>query len=101
MKILNILVTILLFASSITIAQSTKQDSIWSPMKIFVGEWTGESAGDPGKGTYERKYQFIFNKKYIEIKNKSTWQQHLIMLKGKSTKILDILVTIKVESYLF
>jgi len=55
-------------------------------MKIFVGEWTGESAGDPGKGTYERKYQFIFNKKYIEIKNKSTWQPTPNNAKGEVHK---------------
>lgn len=42
-------------------------------MKYFVGEWAGKSEGLSGTGNYERTYQFVLNKKFIEIKNKSTW----------------------------
>jgi hypothetical protein len=51
----------------------SKQDSLWLPFKFFAGYWTGESEGQPGKGKYERSYEVIFNKKYIEIRNKSTY----------------------------
>jgi hypothetical protein len=50
-----------------------KQDSTWNPVKFFVGQWTGTSDGEPGKGTYERSYRFVLNSKFIEIKNKSTY----------------------------
>lgn len=73
MKTRNQLLTVLLLLSTASFSQTSKQDSIWSPMKFFVGEWTGTSEGQPGKGTYERTYQFILNKKFIEVKNKSTW----------------------------
>ena len=55
-------------------AQMTKKDSTWLPLKPFLGQWVGEGGGEPGKGTYERSYQFILNKNFIEIKNKSTYQ---------------------------
>jgi hypothetical protein len=44
------------------------------PIKPFVGIWKGERGGDPGKGKYERSYQFILNKRFIEIRNKSTYE---------------------------
>lgn len=53
-------------------AQLSKRDSTWLPLKPFVGTWKGEGGGEPGKGKYERSYQFILNKRFIEIRNKST-----------------------------
>jgi len=70
MKILLIL--IFLYPATIS-AQNTKQDSLWLPMKFFIGEWTGKGGGEPGIGDYERSYQWLFNGKYIEIHNKSTY----------------------------
>lgn len=43
------------------------------PLQPFVGNWAGEGDGEPGHGKYERSYQFILNKNFIEIKNKSTY----------------------------
>jgi hypothetical protein len=53
--------------------QTSKQDSIWRPFKYFAGKWEGTGESGSGKGKYERSYQFIFNKKFIEVKNKSTY----------------------------
>lgn len=50
-----------------------KQDSPWEPMKFFVGKWTGTGEGEPGKGSYERSYQFVLNGKFIETRNKSVY----------------------------
>ena len=54
-------------------AQMSKQDSVWLPFKNMIGTWTGTSEGQPGKGKYERTYQIVLNKKFIEVKNKSTY----------------------------
>lgn len=54
-------------------AQNPKRDSIWSPIKYFVGTWKGEGGGEPGIGKYERSYQLILNNNFVEIKNKSTY----------------------------
>ena len=56
---------------SILFAQTSKQDSIWSPFKYFVGKWNGKGVVEGANGNYERSYQFIFNRRFIEAKNKS------------------------------
>ena len=43
------------------------------PLQPFVGSWKGQGGGEPGNGNYERTYQFILNKRFIEIRNKSTY----------------------------
>lgn len=63
-----------MFLSSIVNAQNTKRDSLWLILKPFVGEWKGEGSGKPGIGKYERSYKFILNKRFIEIRNKSTYE---------------------------
>ncbi len=66
--------SIVCFLSSLSPAQPiSKQDSIWLPMKYFVGDWKGTGGDESGQGTYERSYKFIFNNKYIEVRNKSTY----------------------------
>jgi hypothetical protein len=67
------LIFLLAFLPATTFAQLTKQDSLWLPFKIFVGKWVGDSEGQPGKGKYERSYEVVLNKKFIEIRNKSTY----------------------------
>jgi len=62
-----------LLVATVTYGQTNKRDSIWSPIKYFVGTWKGEGGGEPGMGKYERTYQFILNNNVIEIKNKSTY----------------------------
>lgn len=65
---------LLYFVPLLQFGQTTKKDSIWFPLKPFIGTWVGEGGGESGKGVYERTYQFILNKNFIEIKNKSTYQ---------------------------
>lgn len=56
-------------------AQLTRQDSTWLPVSFFVGSWKGAGEGEvePGKELYEGTYQYILNKKFIEIKSKATY----------------------------
>ena len=67
------LLLLLILVPIVSFGQLSKQDSVWLPLKSFIGSWTGESEGQPGKGRYERSYQFILNKKFIEVRNKSTY----------------------------
>lgn len=69
---MNRILLILLFLPFISFSQ-TKQDSLWMLFKPFVGQWTGESEGQPGKGKYERSYEVILSKRFIEVKNKSSY----------------------------
>ena len=67
------IILLLLFIPSLLAAQSAKRDSIWMPFKYFVGSWKGEGGGEPGIGQYERSYEWVLGKRFIEIKNKSTY----------------------------
>jgi hypothetical protein len=71
----RILKTLAFFLSVFPVIASgqAKQDSIWYPMQFFIGTWSGTGGGEPGKGNYERTYQFILNNKYIEVNNKSVY----------------------------
>lgn len=77
------LIFILIIAPSFAFGQLSKQDSVWLPLKFMIGSWTGTSEGQPGKGTYERSYQIVLNKKFIEIKNKSTYPPSKDNTKGE------------------
>jgi hypothetical protein len=63
----------LLFPILVGGQNSVKVDP-WVLFQSFIGKWTGEGGGEPGKGTYERSYQFIMGNKFIEVRNKSTFQ---------------------------
>jgi hypothetical protein len=68
------LISVILFSLPLLLSgQINKQDSIWSPFKYFIGKWEGTGMVEGVTGKYERSYQFIFNKKFIEVKNKSTY----------------------------
>ena len=71
------------FLPSILFAQTGKQDSIWSPFNYFVGKWDGLGVVEGTNGKYERSYQFIFNRRFIEVKNKSTFPPTEKSLKGE------------------
>jgi hypothetical protein len=70
---MKFLIALLLISPQLSFGQLTKQDSVWLPFKHFIGTWTGSGEGVDGKGTYERSYQFVLNKKYIELKNKTVY----------------------------
>lgn len=57
----------------ISSGQQTKTDSLWLPFNQFIGSWVGNGEGVDGKGIYERSYKFMFNKKYIEMSNKTNY----------------------------
>jgi len=67
------LLLILISIPQLIIAQQSKTDSLWRPFDQFIGTWTGPGEGVDGKGVYERSYKFVFNKKYIELKNRTTY----------------------------
>lgn len=67
------LVTLVMFAPILSFGQLTRQDSVWLPFHYMIGNWTGSSEGQPGKGTYARSYEIVLNKKFLEVRNKSTY----------------------------
>src|SRR5688572_28714730 len=67
------LLMVLALTPVLCFGQMTKRDSLWLPFQPFIGNWTGTSEGEPGTGKYERSYKFIFDKRFIEVANKSIY----------------------------
>lgn len=63
----------MLLLPTLSRAQSSKKDTLWQPMSYFIGKWTGEGKGEPGAGKYERTYQWVMNKRFIQVNNRSTY----------------------------
>jgi hypothetical protein len=70
---MNRIILILLVLPLTSIAQLSKTDSLWLPLNALIGTWKGTGDGANGKGTYERSYQYVLNKKYIEVRNKAVY----------------------------
>ena len=51
---------------------SAKPDP-WIPLRSFIGQWEGESQGEPGKGKATRTYAFALNNRFILETNKSVY----------------------------
>jgi len=54
-------------------APSGPLESPWSAVQFMVGEWAGESDGQPGKGAVKRTYRFVLGDKYLHEQNVSTY----------------------------
>jgi hypothetical protein len=53
--------------------QTQAPPSPWSAIQFLVGEWQGESEGQPGKGTVKRSYRFVLGDKFLHEQNVSTY----------------------------
>jgi len=77
------IVVLLIISPLLSFGQMTRQDSVWLPFKNMIGKWSGTSEGQPGKGMYERSYEIVLNKKFIEVKNKSSYPPSASNPKGE------------------
>jgi hypothetical protein len=57
-----------------TTSQTTQKSDVWAPLKFLIGSWEGTGRGEPGVSRVERHYQFALNAKFIEVRNKSTYE---------------------------
>ena len=48
-------------------------DSLWAPMRYFIGSWTGTGEGEMGTGQYDRTYQWALNGNFIQVRNKAAY----------------------------
>jgi hypothetical protein len=54
-------------------ARPAAAEDPWSAVRFMVGEWTGESEGEPGKGTLKRTYRFVLGERFLHELNVSTY----------------------------
>jgi len=51
---------------------SAKPDP-WTPLRSFIGQWEGESQGEPGRGKATRTYAFTLNNRFIQETHQSVY----------------------------
>jgi len=68
----KLVVGLLLQASPSTTEPVAPADP-WSRIRFMVGEWQGESEGQPGKGTVKRTYAFVLHERFLYEENVSTY----------------------------
>jgi hypothetical protein len=56
-----------------THAQAGAPADVLAPLARLVGEWSGTSDGQPGKGQVERQYERVFRSRFIQARNRSTY----------------------------
>jgi hypothetical protein len=62
---------------------ATKPD-VWAPLRGLVGQWEGESKGEPGVGKAARTYAFVLNHRFIQVNNKSAYPAQVKNPKGET-----------------
>jgi hypothetical protein len=67
-----------------THAQSPTPVDTLAPVARLVGRWTGTSEGQPGKGQVERQYERVLGSKFIQVRNRSTYQPQEKNPKGET-----------------
>ena len=89
----TLIASITLFAASAPLhaespAPTVKADP-WIPLRSFIGEWEGESHGEPGKGKATRTYAFTLNNRFIQETNKSVYAPQEKNPKGETHEHLS------------
>ena len=71
---------VLSFASALALTtcvawarQNPAKEDRFAPIRFLVGEWEGESDGQPGKGTVKRSYRFVLAERFLHEQNVSTY----------------------------
>jgi hypothetical protein len=62
---------------------------IWMPLRPLIGEWEGESQGEPCKGKATRSYVFILNNRFLQETNKSVYAPQEKNPKGETHEHLS------------
>lgn len=58
----------------VVFGQEEKKKDVRGPLEFFVGAWEGEREGRMGASKVDREYRFVLNDKFLEMKNKSTYE---------------------------
>jgi len=61
----------------------------WIPLRFLVGQWEGETEGEPGKGKAARTYFHILNNRFIQVTSKSVYPPQEKNPKGETAEDLS------------
>ena len=60
------------------------QSDPWKPLRPFIGEWDGDSQGEPGVGKMERRYAFVLRDRFVQVSNKAVYPPQKKNPKGET-----------------
>ena len=81
-----LLTTVLAFLLPLQTSPSPRPSAApdpWAPLRFMAGAWSGESDGQPGKGTVTRTYRFVLGDKFLYEQNVSTYPPQPANEKGE------------------
>lgn len=70
---LAILLVVAILGSQPVAQQGASKPDRFAALRFLAGTWRGDQAGQPGRGTAERTYQFILNDRFLQETNTSTY----------------------------
>ena len=73
MQRIAILAVIVFLGAAVGAQQGASRPDRFAPLRFLAGTWRGDQAGQPGRGTAERTYQFILNDRFLQETNTSTY----------------------------
>jgi len=77
-------ILLILLAPVLGLGQEARRADPWPPFVFFVGSWKGTGKGEPGVSKVERRYQFILNGRFLEVKHKSVYEPQPKNPKGET-----------------
>jgi hypothetical protein len=69
--------------------QPTAKPDPWTLLRPFVGQWEGQSQGEPGEGKATRSYAFTLNNRFIQETHKSVYPPQEKNPKGETHEHLS------------
>lgn len=62
-----------LLVCPLLVSAQIPHDSLWAPMRFFIGTWSGVGEGEGGTSVCERNYQWALNGNFIQVRSKSAY----------------------------
>ena len=75
----------------LVLGQTAKSEDVWKPFGFFLGQWKGQGESGSGKGDYERSYARLYEGRFIEVHNQSTYPPSKENPKGEVHKDFGII----------
>lgn len=67
------------------------QSDPFKPVRQFIGQWEGESQGEPGVGKMEREYVFVLKDRFLRVSNKAVYPLQQKNPKGETHEDLGFI----------
>lgn len=79
----DVLLLVACLAASVGAQEAAPKPDRFGQLRFLAGSWRGDQAGQPGRGTAERTYEFILNDRFLQERNTSTYPPQEKNTKGE------------------